>query len=767
VPAAVVALLDSVENRRAATFTDADGRFLIKAPVPATYRLRLERIGYRVSNSTPLVIQAGMAVEQHIEAVAAPLEMPAITAEAKRRCTVRPAEGEAVALLWGEARKALAASEVNGVDDLYRFRIRRYTRQLDLQSLRVKRDSSYERLEYVHGSPFVSAPVGSLLERGFIQTTDTGTFYFAPDAHVLLSDAFADAYCLSPVEDLAHKWVGVSFKPIERTGAPAVAGTLWLERSGFELRQLVYGYTRARLPFERNEMLGGMVDFDKMPTGQWIVRKWRIRLPFAAERALSLGNNTSSRAQVLIGLKEEGGELLEILARTGERLRASAQGSLRGIVYDSIARGPLIGATVYLTGTTYSTETTDRGEYVLSDLPDGDYEIGMSHPKLAVYGTLTVTRSVSVRPGESRTEHLVVSSDAPASRCPIRSATQNPESAILSGWVRQENTGAPSPDAEIALSWSGSPGVGEDSLSVKTVTADSTGAFVACWIPARVPIAARTRYAGQTGPDTAIGEIPSSGFASIELRITSDERGSVPITLQLRDFDNGRAIGSAEVWLSDITRAVSDSKGTVRLLGARVGTHQIKIQHVAYGTFVDTIEVSGTLNRFEIRVPGAGVPLRELEVKARSSVSTARVSRGSRSDILTRKEIETLEKRARHIGDLVRNIPGLKVRDLYGGVGRTTKGVCIESRRGALSLRASKDACNSVLAIVDGIPIHASDSPLLVDWPSEALLGFPPGAIESIEFIPAAEAGARYGAGSANGVLVIYTRGNGPYATPK
>jgi hypothetical protein len=42
----------------------------------------------------------------------------------------------------------------------------------------------------------------------------------------------------------------------------------------------------------------------------------------------------------------------------------------------------------------------------------------------------------------------------------------------------------------------------------------------------------------------------------------------------------------------------------------------------------------------------------------------------------------------------------------------------------------------------------------------------PASEIESIEFVSPIEAQGRYGLGSGNGVVVVYTRGKGPYASP-
>jgi hypothetical protein len=103
---ALVLLLDGAGKQRAATLTDTVGAFILRAPSAGSYKLRVERIGYRTTDGQAVELQAGSVVERRVVAAALPVELPALTAAAKRRCTSQPAEGEAVAVLWYEVRKA-------------------------------------------------------------------------------------------------------------------------------------------------------------------------------------------------------------------------------------------------------------------------------------------------------------------------------------------------------------------------------------------------------------------------------------------------------------------------------------------------------------------------------------------------------------------------------------------------------------------------------------------------------------------------------------
>jgi hypothetical protein len=238
---------------------------------------------------------------------------------------VRPAEGHAVATLWEEARKALAAAAFTQDRRIHRFTLTRYTRRLDPRDLRVLEENTSRRTLHTGASPLVSAPAAQLLSRGFVELSDTAGVYYAPDAHVLLSDEFLDAYCfrLPRLEPDSAGLLGLAFEPASRHGPPAIRGTLWIDHTSFQLRFLEFGYTRVRLPDAPPGTLGGRVDFEALPDGTWIVRRFRIRMPLAAIRHSSWPPPGARTTLVLASIVEEGGEVIEIDEAGGERGRGA------------------------------------------------------------------------------------------------------------------------------------------------------------------------------------------------------------------------------------------------------------------------------------------------------------------------------------------------------------------------------------------------------------------------------------------------------------
>jgi hypothetical protein len=196
---AMVVLLSETGAPHASGLTDDAGRFAFLARTPGRYSLRVDRIGFRDVHTPPFELAVGQHLEQEIVARPEPIVLAGITAEATRRCVSRPGGDAAVATLWEEARKALEATAYTERQGLYRFTVSSTRRELDAGSLRVRRELSEARVAWASGSLFASVPGERLLRDGFVLVSDTATDYFAPDAHVLLSDAFLDAYCFRVV----------------------------------------------------------------------------------------------------------------------------------------------------------------------------------------------------------------------------------------------------------------------------------------------------------------------------------------------------------------------------------------------------------------------------------------------------------------------------------------------------------------------------------------------------------------------------------------
>ncbi|MYI07500.1 MAG: carboxypeptidase regulatory-like domain-containing protein [Gemmatimonadetes bacterium] len=373
---AMMTLVDRQDSHLGSTLTRASGLFEIEAPSPGRYRVKAERIGYATAWSDYFEIDVGDTLAIEIAAQVEAISLEGIEVQGEARCRVRPEEGLAVARVWDEARKALAAAAWTQERGIYRYEMLHITRDLDPDGRTVTWEDRVLQ-QSLRQSPYRARPAAELIESGFARLTADESSYFAPDAAVLLSDPFLDTHCFRLRRDArrAPGLIGLAFEPVPGRRLPEIAGTLWLDPADGELQWLDFRYVNLPLPVPLARAASGRVDFKPMPNGTWIVESWQIRMPQPV-------SNPGPFARVRLGgVAEEGGEILRAHLNEGKVLEGGLGGRIAGIVFDSLHIG-LPGARVFIDGTDLEVLTGQDGRFELTHLRTGTYTVNFSHPYL-------------------------------------------------------------------------------------------------------------------------------------------------------------------------------------------------------------------------------------------------------------------------------------------------------------------------------------------------------------------------------------------------
>jgi len=325
-PTVLITLLGEFGEVHSRSLSDGRGRFTLSVPAPGRFGLRAERIGRKTVNVGPFAIRAG---EDVFRALAMPVEaisLDGIEVVGEGRCRLRPDEGVELARVWDQARIALQVEALTREQQVLRFRLRNFTRQLSPDLRRVDDDEEEISSGFAR-EPYRSAPVEGLMSQGWIQVdpADGSWDYFAPDAAAILSDPFQDGHCFRLVRDADRPGLlGLGFEPVHRSPVPGVEGALWLDEATGELRFLTYRYTNVpsgagasqRLPRIPPEAMGGRVEFVQLPEGAWVVSRWYIRAPLLRVSSRTVLGLTRDEL-ILSGVSEIGGEVLEVRDREG------------------------------------------------------------------------------------------------------------------------------------------------------------------------------------------------------------------------------------------------------------------------------------------------------------------------------------------------------------------------------------------------------------------------------------------------------------------
>ena len=279
VPGALIILVDANGTELTSTVTSAQGTYHVRAPGAGVFRLRAERIGFEASLSGDVAILEGETVTEQLTASSSAIVLPVLAVESESECRVRPEEGYATYVLWEEARKALEITERTAAD--HRFDGVTYQRHVNLWGEALEQ-GDVQFVSYAGRHPFRSVSIEELEEHGYARVADEGTYFYGPDAEVLLSDSFLDSHCFRYRPGGDELAVGLAFEPLHfDRDRVDVEGVLWIDRESSRLRTLEFTYTGIDPPSHLGTGPGpyGQVVFDQLPGGGWIVREWWIRTP--------------------------------------------------------------------------------------------------------------------------------------------------------------------------------------------------------------------------------------------------------------------------------------------------------------------------------------------------------------------------------------------------------------------------------------------------------------------------------------------------------
>ncbi len=279
VAGALIVLLDADGSEVISTVTSARGTYHLRAPGAGVFSIRAERIGFENSLSNEITILAGETVTEELTASSSAIVLPVLAVESESECRVRPEEGEATYVLWEEARKALQVTEQTAA--AYRFDAVTYQRHVNLWGEPLEQGDT-QVVSYAGRHPWRSVPIAELEEHGYAREAEEGTYFYGPDAEVLLSDQFLDSHCFRYRTGDDDIVVGLAFEPVRQVDDRVdVDGVLWLNRETSQLRTLEFRYTGIEAPTHLGTGPGpyGQMEFDQLPDGGWIVRDWWIRTP--------------------------------------------------------------------------------------------------------------------------------------------------------------------------------------------------------------------------------------------------------------------------------------------------------------------------------------------------------------------------------------------------------------------------------------------------------------------------------------------------------
>ncbi|HKP29257.1 MAG TPA: carboxypeptidase-like regulatory domain-containing protein [Gemmatimonadales bacterium] len=459
--------------------TRENGTVTLRAPSPGRYEISAARIGHEGFGPVSIDVAAASQVQVIVMPRTARM-LPPIVVTSGSRCAGGPGSAAAAAL-WEEVRTALTANALTAREG-----------RVTLEVVRTERDLSPDRVflrervvqrHVTSGQPFVAEHPDSLLVRGFVYKVGDSVHYAAPDAALLLTDAFLDGHCFTARSDgPPGARLGLAFAPVPGRDLPDVEGVLRIHEETRELRYLEFTYTR----LGKEEGLGGpggRVEFQRLDDGAWIVNDWTLSMPVVGRvQPVGQPNGPAERYRLLGWLEAGGRAAVRRAASPGLPTRA-VRSTVRGTVYDSLVGAPLVGAIVSIDGESDSINASSdaAGQFVIVVPGSGPRLLRVTHEKLGVVVDSSI-RDILLTPATPVDVSIFVPSVARFARTLCAGELATPAEAGIIGLVR-DASGRPSEGVPIRATWfTRGPASRYDRRDLDTRSA-SHGIFTFCGIP--------------------------------------------------------------------------------------------------------------------------------------------------------------------------------------------------------------------------------------------------------------------------------------------
>ncbi len=484
----VIVASDAGGNAVARALTSQSGDFVLRLPGAGRYTLHALHIGFRPTVVAPLDIAPGEDRSLKIVLGNEPVAIAAVRVRGDNVCNIKSGTGKAVVDLWDQVRTALTATQLTSAGPGLEAEVVEYQRMERQATHVIEAETSV--VKHMHTTHvFVSMPTDTLAARGYIVPDATGLVYSAPDPDVLLSESFASQHCfhVEPAPRAHSDWIGIGFESArDRAGIHDIKGTVWLDRATARLQRLDYSYTNLDYAIAEGTV-GSFLNFLALPSGQWIVSEWAIRMPTAVQA----GPNGRSSQATSIEIAVAGGLVVHVLR--GESALYSAPGAnvdVRLVQHDSLFAAP--GSYLAIAGTGRTTVAAADSHGHFDGVLPGNYMLRVRVPAMERIGAPAMEHAMTV---PADTPHVAINFDLPNEHDVMRAACGDAlsDGALVFGVVFGPEK-KPAAGAQVQLSWLSTRGGKFDNVNLQTAS-DNAGRWRICNVPVGQAMTATVKLA--------------------------------------------------------------------------------------------------------------------------------------------------------------------------------------------------------------------------------------------------------------------------------
>lgn len=444
-------------------------------------------------------------------------------------------------------------------------------------------------------------------------------------------------------------------------------------------------------------------------------------------------------------------------------LRAQSQTTtLRGVVYDSLHKQPLAGATVELVGSFRTAVSDRRGAFRLDSVPHGARRLTFSAPSLDSMGLFAFAHDVNVSETTGALTLATPSFQTFHARLCAPSATPSADSAIVFGTVYDARTRGRVGGASVFMRWY-ALGFAQNGMGVaepyRAATSDESGNYGMCGVPADLALRG---YASTTAAASGdVGLVVGPGrVMRRDIYISNELAGELPPDVQrtgtgylhgvVHDEDGKALVGALLLLTTSGHTTRTDARGAFRFTGVPLGSQEITVRQLGRGALFRSVDVTITDTQGEVFVLPSATVLAAMNVRGFSIPGIDRLGFMARQRAGVGQFLDSTQIAHRSdVASALMQFAGLQV-----------------DRSGLSFSLSGRGSCRSIPVIIDGIPVlqmgtqarGANDPAASSDMGRlETLL---PRDILAIEYYRQGTSPVQYGRNSAGscGAVLIWTR---------
>jgi len=669
-PAAFVALLvlDASGNTIARAQSTTSGSFSVAVPGAGTYSARALRVGFKPTLSDQVAVAVGDATTMKMQLTSERIVLAPVRVRERATCG-NLATRSALIETWDQARAALLG--VARTERLLSVRFETLTWTIEKE---VWPDTgttiSAESSGRTEGAAYRSPPARELRRGGFVRALGDSVEFHAPDAFVLLDPQFAESYCfvLEPAPADHPDWIGLGVTPAQvRAGNVAIDGVLWLTPDG-ALQRFAYKYVGLNRLLEPAQP-GGRVDLLQLPTGEWIVSRWSIRMPQAVTQRTPQGLSARDDVATRLGrIVERGAVVTRVQMSDGQFVTPAQQNLSLTIRARGASAQVVLGTTVALPAEGLSWVSDSSAVIDVGPISPGRHRFSVQTPLMRDVGLAPEVVDMTLLPDSAALKlalYVPTVSDVRGRLCP-----QAPKEPVAVGAL---------PATSVATLGSVYIARAGESAAMRgsAVVVDSSGRWRACGLPRGTSLVLLTARGGVTQTlarfriprSVDVAFVGSLGAQSLPVATSlppATSETTARLTIRVLAARDSSLLRDAEAVVDDSLLVRPNTRGELRISELVEGAHVVTVRSLGFTPATDTIALSGSDARAHTvwldRLPPL---LAEVKVRGRmvrvpvKFVDVLRRSQSGWGTVFTSEDI----KQAYDLKSLLNQLPGVMAGD--------------------------------------------------------------------------------------------------------